>query len=216
MKVARRTSLKLLLAAPTLASWVLPKLSLAQAGKLKATPQDVEGPYYPTSWEGEVDNDLTFYKGKPYNGGIPMALGGLVRGENAEPVAHARVEIWQIDDVGEYRHPNFGGERPAERGFQGYGRGQVDKSGRYAFKTIKPIGYGGRPPHVHFRVVAQGYQTLTTEMYFVGDNAEGSLWQRLFGGFSSERDLLSVTPKEVGTASVPALEVAFDIVLARA
>jgi protocatechuate 3,4-dioxygenase, beta subunit len=215
MKISRRTGLQFLAAAPLSASWFLSKLSMAQTVKLKPTPQDTEGPYYPKSWAGDVDNDLTTYNGKKYVGGIPMALAGLVRGNSGEILKDARVEIWQIDAEGEYRHPDFGGEGPATRGFQGYGRMQTSDSGLYSFKTIKPIGYGGRPPHVHFRVLADGYRTLTTEMYFAGDNAEGGLYQRLFGGFSKERDLLTVSPKSTRTGTVDTLDTVFDIVLER-
>jgi protocatechuate 3,4-dioxygenase, beta subunit len=217
MKISRRTGLQFLAAAPLTAAWFVSALSNAQTGKLKPTPQDTEGPYYPKSWAGDVDNDLTTYGGKKYAGGIAMALSGLVRGSSGELLKDARVEIWQIDAEGEYRHPDFGGEGPATRGFQGYGRMQTNASGLYSFKTIKPIGYGGRPPHVHFKVIADGYRTLTTEMYFAGENAEGGLYQRLFGGFSKERDLLTVSPKSTRTrtrtGTVETLETVFDIVL---
>lgn len=215
MKVTRRTGLKFLAITTFSASWLLVRFSNANTMKLKPTPQDVEGPYYPKAWTGDVDNDLTTYQGKKYAGGIPMALSGLVRGDRGELVKNARVEIWQIDAEGEYRHPDFGGEGPAHRGFQGYGRVQTNGSGQYTFSTVKPIGYGGRPPHVHFKVIADGYRTLTTEMYFAGDNAEGSLYQRLFGGFSNERDLLTVQPKSTRSGAVEALDTVFDIVLER-
>jgi protocatechuate 3,4-dioxygenase, beta subunit len=216
MKISRRNGFKFLAIAPFSASWLVSKLSMAQTVKLKPTPQDTEGPYYPKAWDGDVDNDLTTYNGKKYAGGIPMALSGLVRGDNGEVLKNARVEIWQIDAEGEYRHPDFGGEGPATRGFQGYGRVQTSGSGQYTFKTVKPIGYGGRPPHVHFKVLADGYLTLTTEMYFAGDNAEGGLYQRLFGGFSKERDLLTISPKSNRSGAVETLDAVFDIVLARA
>ena len=216
MKTSRRTSLNFLAIAPWTASWLFTTLAVAQTNKLKATPQDVEGPYYPKSWSGDIDNDLTTYNGKKYAGGIPMALSGVVRGDSGEILKNVRVDIWQIDAEGEYRHPDFGGESPAMRGFQGYGRVQTTSSGLYQFKTVKPIGYGGRPPHVHFKVVADGYRSLTTEMYFAGDNAEGGLYQRLFGGFSKERDLLTATPKITSAGASESLDVVFDIVLARA
>jgi protocatechuate 3,4-dioxygenase, beta subunit len=215
MKIPRRLSLQLLAAVVLSPMNFFPKRSIAQPFKLKPTPQDVEGPYYPTSWRGEVDNDLTTFNGKKYTGGIPMALRGLVMGDSGEILKDARVEIWQIDDVGEYRHPEFGGEKPAQRGFQGYGWMQTNDSGKYAFQTIKPITYGGRPPHVHFKVIAKGYRTLITEMYFVGENTEGSLYQRLFGGFSKERDLLSVVPTIQRVGTVDMLNAVFDIVLVK-
>jgi protocatechuate 3,4-dioxygenase, beta subunit len=215
MKISRRHGLQFLTIAPLSASWLISKLALAQTTKLKPTPQDTEGPYYPKVWNGDVDNDLTTYNGKKYAAGIPMALSGLVQGDGGEILRNARVEIWQIDAEGEYRHPNFGGEGPAVRGFQGYGRMLTNESGRYTFKTVKPIGYGGRPPHVHFKVIANGYISLTTEMYFAGENAEGGLYQRLFGGFSAQRDQLTVSPKTKRTGAVEELEVVFDVVLER-
>jgi protocatechuate 3,4-dioxygenase, beta subunit len=225
MKISRRKTLGLGLGfitiVPPSALWFLAKLSMAQTSKpnlklnLKPTPQDTEGPYYPKTWEGDVDNDLTTVNGKKYAGGIPMALHGIVKNNTGEILNNAQVEIWQIDADGEYRHPDFGGEGPAERGFQGYGRVQADDKGHYAFKTVQPIGYGGRPPHVHFKVLAEGHVTLLTEMYFAGNNSEGGLYQRLFGGFSKERDLLTVSPKTTRIGAVDALDAEFNIVLAR-
>ena len=216
MKFHRRTSLKFLAFAPFCSSWLTSAPSaqpLAKTARLRPTPQDVEGLHYPKAWRGDVDNDLTTFNGKKYQRGIPMTLSGLIRSENGAILKNARVEIWQIDDAGEYRHPDFGGEGPANRGFQGYGRMQTTDSGRYLFNTIKPIGYSGRPPHVHFKVIADGHQSLITEMYFAGDNAEGSLWQKLFGGVSKERDLLTVSPTINRAGSVETLDVVFDIVL---
>jgi protocatechuate 3,4-dioxygenase, beta subunit len=215
MQIPRRSILKFLVALPAISSWLGPRLASAQVVKLKATPQDVEGPYYPKTWAGEVDNDLTTLNGKQYAGGIPMALSGRVRGDDGSVLKDAMVEIWQIDDVGEYRHPDFGGEGPANRGFQGYGRMRTGDNGQYTFNTIKPIGYSGRPPHVHFKVIAASHRTLTTEMYFAGDNAEGSLYQRLFGGFSKERDLLTVVPKSSRSGALDRMDVVFDVVLER-
>jgi protocatechuate 3,4-dioxygenase, beta subunit len=215
MNIHRRTSLKFLAVAALAAPWLVAKISMAQVAKLKPTPQDTEGPYYPKSWSGDVDNDLTTFSGKKYTGGIPMALSGRVRGVTGEPLNNARVEIWQIDAEGEYRHPDFGGEGPAARGFQGYGRMQTNDAGQYQFKTVKPIGYGGRPPHVHFKVIAEGHQSLTTEMYFAGDNVERGWYQRVFGGFSNERDLLTVSPTVTRSGTIETLDVVFDIVLER-
>ncbi len=214
MKNARRRTLKWLSLAPFSGAWLASNFSFAQT-RLKATPQDVEGPYYPRAWSGDVDNDLTTFNGKKYERGIAMTLAGRIRSEDGALLNNAWVEIWQIDDAGEYRHPDFGGEGPATRGFQGYGRMQTNDGGQYFFKTIKPIGYSGRPPHIHFKVIASGYQYLVTEMYFAGENAEGSVWQKYFGGFSKERDLLTVSPTITRAGADETLAVVFDIVLAK-
>jgi protocatechuate 3,4-dioxygenase, beta subunit len=176
---------------------------------LKPTPQDTEGPYYPTAWAGEVDADLATYQGKPFGRGTPMEIQGRVRDISGGLVAQAQVEIWQCDDTGKYRHPRDDGEGPAQRGFQGFGRMRTAADGAYAFRTIKPVMYGGRPPHVHFRVIAAGFTTLTTQMYFTGENTERSAFS---GGFSQERERLTVTT----TQAAGKLLAAFDLVLAKA
>lgn len=180
--------------------------------KLSATPQDALGPFYPKSWSGEVDADLLSFAGKNYGEGTSMRIDGVVRALDGSAIAGAQIEIWQVDASGKYRHPNDDGEGPAQRGFQGYGRMRTDQAGRYSFRTIKPIGYGGRPAHVHFRVVADNHKALVTQMYFAGESEE----RGGFGfGFSKERDKLTVKPVAGKDGDKTALVAAFDIVLAR-
>ena len=38
--------------------------------------------------------------------------------------------------------------------------------GRYAYTTILPGEYPGRPRHIHYRVSHKGYATLVTQLYF--------------------------------------------------
>ncbi len=179
------------------------------------TPKDVEGPYYPVDWSGELDFDLTTFRGKAYAAGTPLELVGVARNVRGEVLQNARVEIWQADATGKYRHPNDDGEGPALRGFQGFGFATTDSSGRYRFLTIKPAIYTGRPAHIHLRVKAQNYTTLTTQIYFAGENKEGA-FGGLFGRFSTERDKLTVAPKVLDAAGATRLHVSFDVVLAAA
>ncbi len=181
----------------------------AQLSALKPTPQDALGPFYPPQWRGEIDNDLLSLGGKPFVKGTPLALGGRVLATDGRALADAIVEIWQTDDTGKYRHPDDDGEGPAQRGFQGFGRARSDAEGRYSFRTIKPVLYSGRPPHVHFKVVAPGHRPLVTQMYFSGENSE-----RGFNfGFAKERDRLTVTAKPWRDGNRDALTVNFDLVL---
>lgn len=177
---------------------------------LRPTPADALGPYYPVSWTGEIDADLVQLRGRAYAHGIPMLLSGQVLNTHGRPLAAAQVEIWQTDATGKYRHPGDDGEGPAQRGFQGYGRTSTDAGGRYEFRTIKPVIYGGRPPHVHFKVESPGYLTLVTQLYFEGENQERSL----FGGFSRERDRLTIRPGRSQEAGREVLSARFDLVLA--
>jgi protocatechuate 3,4-dioxygenase beta subunit len=60
-----------------------------------------------------------------------------------------------------------------ESGFQGFGRTLTDAQGNYAFRTIRPVPYSGRPPHIHVKVWsgegAQRKELLTTQMYVRGE-----------------------------------------------
>ncbi len=203
----RRHVLHMLAALP-----FIPTALRAQTSAFKPTPQDALGPFYPPKWTGEIDSDLIAFGGETFLKGTPLSLSGRVLSVDGKPLAGSTVEIWQTDDKGKYRHPDDDGEGPARRGFQGFGRTLTDADGRYRFRTIKPVLYSGRPPHVHFRVVASGRKELVTQMYFAGDNRDRS------GnfGFSKERDRLTVTPTALKDGERSGLAVTFDLVLAAA
>src|SRR6185503_11477109 len=92
--------------------------------------------------------------------------------------------------------------------FQGFGAVTVDAEGRYRFRTIKPVPYPGRTPHIHFTVVEAGKRRLTSQMYIEGEpgNARDGLYRSL------GRDAARVTMKLADAAS--GLQGALDIVLA--
>ena len=206
----RRRVLSVLAALPVATATVFPRLLHAQTAKLKATPQDALGPFYPPKWSGEIDADLIAFGSGAYTEGTPLTITGIVRDTDGAPLINAHVEIWQTDATGKYRHPDDDGEGPAKRGFQGFGRAVTDAEGRYRFRTIKPVLYSGRPPHVHFRVVASGRKELVTQMYFAGDNKErGGDY-----GFSKERDRLTVRPTTLKDGERSGLAAVFDLVLA--
>ncbi|MDP7378397.1 MAG: intradiol ring-cleavage dioxygenase, partial [Pirellulaceae bacterium] len=53
--------------------------------------------------------------------------------------------------------------------FQGYGRFLTDQKGQYYFRTIKPVAYPGRTPHIHYKVTKGNQHLLTTQMLIKGD-----------------------------------------------
>lgn len=147
-----------------------------------ATPRQSAGPFYPAVPPPEVDNDLTRMTGFERSAmGAATELTGTVRDQADRPIAGARVEIWQCDFNGRYRHPAETGSRPVDPGFQGFGQTLTDKAGRYRFRTIKPVRYPGRTPHIHFAVFVGEARPFVTQMYVAGapENATDFLYQRL-------------------------------------
>ena len=144
--------------------------SLAQV-KLIATPRQTEGPFYPVEWNGDVDADLVQVRGEAAQAMGQIAhVGGRIIDVSSQPIVGAIVEIWQCDANGIYRHPHDGGgARSRDRRFQGRGRAISDASGRYSFRTIRPVAYPGRAPHIHFKVVLPDRRVLVTQMYIFGE-----------------------------------------------
>ena len=112
-----------------------------------------------------------------------MALGqyihiaGRILDEDARPVPHAVVELWQANAAGRYAHPRDTHDAPADPNFPGEGRIFTDAEGNYRFVSIKPGAYpwrnhhnAWRPIHIHLSLFGEGFaQRLITQMYFPGD-----------------------------------------------
>ena len=137
------------------------------AKSLARTPAQTEGPFYPDELPLDTDNDLLVL-----NDDATPALGevthltGRVLTTAGGPVRGATVEIWQADANGNYIHSRgAGGGAARDAGFQGFGRFLTDSTGRYYFRTIKPVPYGGRTPHIHVAVNRGASRLLTTQCY---------------------------------------------------
>lgn len=177
----RRTVTAALIAAPAL--WL--GVRAQPAAIRQATPAQSEGPFYPVSLPKDADFDLLRNGAQNYMRGQPAWLEGSVTDLQGKPVAGAQVEIWQCDEAGHYHHPGDGGK--ADPAFQGFGRVSVAADGRYRFRTIKPVVYGGRTPHIHVKVRLGSRELLTTQLYVQGDpnNERDFLWRRLDAGARS-------------------------------
>ena len=153
----------------------------ALADERPPTPRMTEGPFYPRSFPRDADADLTRVAGE---GGVaegtPLAVSGRVLDRSGRPRAGSRVEIWQCDALGHYHHVGAGREAGDPR-FQGFGAVLTDAEGRYAFRTIRPVPYVGRTPHIHFTVVEEGRRRLTSQMFVEGEpgNARDGLYRHL-------------------------------------
>jgi protocatechuate 3,4-dioxygenase, beta subunit len=149
------------------------------APQRRLTPSQTEGPFYPVKLPKDADFDLLRNGALTYNQGQPSWLEGTVSDVEGRPVSGAHVEIWQCDHAGHYDHPGDGGR--IDKAFQGFGRVAVNAQGEYRFRTIRPVAYSGRAPHIHVKVKLADRELLTTQLYVAGDalNQRDFLWRSL-------------------------------------
>ncbi len=114
--------------------------------------------------------------------GEPCFVSGSIKGLDGEPVAGARIEVWQADSDGFYDVQRAGDEAQRARGVL-----HSLADGRYHFRSIVaepyPIPHDGpvgrmlaalgrhpwRPAHLHFMITAPGYERLVTHVFREGD-----------------------------------------------
>jgi len=179
---------------------------------LAPTPSDVEGPFYPVRLPPDRDFDLTVVQGHARAAqGIRLHLSGRVLDTMGTPLAGARVELWQCDATGHYHHVD--GDRPGDPDFQGYGVVLTDQQGRYRFKTIRPVAYGPRPPHLHVKLAHPDAVPLTTQLYVRGDDDTADPVARAAGRRSRDMLSLALAPRAGDEPGAVAAE--YEFVLER-
>ena len=178
-----------------------------------ATPSATEGPFYPPQWPDDRDADLVRVESAVREaGGETLALHGRVTEIDASPASGAVVEIWQCDMHGIYLHPRDPRVGRRDVAFQGFGRATADPDGRFAFRTILPVPYPGRTPHIHVRVLRDETHRLTTQFYLKDfpQNSRDSQFRRLS---AAERDLVSMIPAAASAGAAVRWDSAVRIVL---
>jgi protocatechuate 3,4-dioxygenase beta subunit len=186
----------------------------AFAEELARTPRLTEGPFYPDKLPLDTDNDLLIV-----NDSITPAIGdithltGKIRDARGNAIKNAVVEIWQVDGRGVYLHSADSGRRQRDTNFQGFGRFTTSSTGEYYFRTIKPVPYPGRTPHIHVKVKKSDRELITTQLFIKGHQQN----QRdgIFRGLRDprERDLVLVDFKPVKESTIGELSARFDIVV---
>lgn len=146
------------------------------------TPRQSAGPFYPPQLPLDDDNDLVHVAGQDTaaKGAVTDLAGRLLNGRG-QPLSGVRIEIWQCDAHGRYRHPHDSGRLPIDPGFQGIGHTVTNNQGRYRFLTIKPVPYPGRTPHIHVVVDPAGERPFVTQLYVAGEpgNAGDFLYRQI-------------------------------------
>jgi protocatechuate 3,4-dioxygenase beta subunit len=142
----------------------------AFAEQLIQTPSQTEGPFYPTQLPLDTDNDLLILNDAitPATGEVTH-LSGRILDAKGDPIRNALVEIWQADRNGVYLHPGSDNGDKRDKNFQGFGRFLTGSTGEYYFRTIKPVPYPGRTPHIHYAVKLKGQDKWTTQCYIKGE-----------------------------------------------
>lgn len=200
------------LASAASGGWLFPTAAIAE-DSLPTPPQSL-GPFYPSTMPVEHDNDLTRVgKGEKRAAGDLTHVSGNVFDTRGKPLAGAQVEIWQCNAFGRYHHPGDASARPLDPNFQGYGRTLTDAAGGYYFRTIKPVTYPGRAPHIHFRLSGPSIADLATQLYIAGhpqNDDDGLL--RSVRSQRARDSLLAIFEKIAG---VDEWRAKWDIVVAR-
>ena len=111
-----------------------------------------------------------------------VTMFGRVVDTDGQGVPHAWIDAWQTDAAGLY---DLQAHDPSVMDMRG--RVQCDETGRFHFRTVKPLGYsipmdgpvgamvkrqdrhGMRPAHIHLLVQAPGFRELVTALYLADD-----------------------------------------------
>jgi protocatechuate 3,4-dioxygenase beta subunit len=184
------------------------------AEELTRTPPQTEGPFYPVNLPLDTDNDLIIV-----NDALTAAVGeithlsGRILDGKGEPFRNALVEIWQVDANAAYLHKGSANHAARDGNFQGFGRFLTGSTGEYYFRTIKPVPYPGRTPHIHFAVKVKGKDKFTTQCYVKGEpqNEKDGIYQ----GIRDPKARASVTVdfQPIRGSRIGELSARFDIVL---
>ena len=114
--------------------------------------------------------------------GEHLALALQLADARGRAIDGAEVEIWQCDALAAYRHPGVAAEPGRfDPGFQGFGAARSGRDGGVRFRTIRPVAYPGRTPHIHVKLRHPSFGETTSQLFVDGDagNERDFLWRRL-------------------------------------
>ncbi|AOW19809.1 dioxygenase family protein [Urechidicola croceus] len=152
-----------------------------------------EGPYYTENPPILSDNNLA----SDTEEGIRLSISGIVKTlDCAVTIPNTEIDIWHANHDGEY-----------SRGTNYNLRGKIysNSEGFYSFNTIFPGKYKNgnryRPCHIHIKITPPGYPTLTTQLYFEGDeNIPGDPAASITDGeFDATNRIISLTTNYDGS-----------------
>jgi protocatechuate 3,4-dioxygenase beta subunit len=161
----------------------------ALAQQRRALARMTDGPFYPPrAWrEAWPDQDADLSRvaaGSSLRSakGEHLGLELMLADTQGRVIDKAEVEIWQCDVLQAYRHPSVKlAAGQFDDGFQGFGATRSNEQGLARMRTIKPVAYPGRTPHIHIKVRHASFGELTSQLFVAGDpgNARDFLWRSL-------------------------------------
>jgi protocatechuate 3,4-dioxygenase beta subunit len=186
----------------------------AFAEELLRTAAQTEGPFYPDKLPLDTDNDLIIV-----NDTLTPAVGtiahvsGKVLDTHGDPIRNALVEIWQCDANGAYLHSRSDNGGKRDGNFQGFGRFLTGTSGEYYFRTIQPVAYPGRTPHIHYKIKKGKKELLTTQCYIKGHpgNERDGIWRSVRDPKARNSITVDFTP--IKESKIGEVAAKFDLII---
>jgi protocatechuate 3,4-dioxygenase beta subunit len=184
---------------------------------LQITPPQIVGPFYPVGVHPDTRGDLVRpIRARGDAEGELLYVRGQVLTAAGRPVAGARIELWQANAAGKYRHASDINSAALDPNFNGFAALTTDAGGHYQVRTIKPGGYPAaygeiRPPHIHFTVDGR-VDRLVTQMYFAGEPENQT--DRWLNSAPQPEQLIVTLQRAPRDLDVRAVVADFDIVLA--
>ncbi|MBW2451051.1 MAG: intradiol ring-cleavage dioxygenase [Deltaproteobacteria bacterium] len=124
-------------------------LNAVETDRCPPTQEDEMGPFY------RPGAPLRSVVGQGH-----VLLGTVKAAVDCEPIAAALIEFWMTGPDGWYD--------------DAYRAAVITgQSGTYRFESHYPGLYASRPAHIHIRVSAEGFETLTTQYYLQPDQTDG-------------------------------------------
>jgi protocatechuate 3,4-dioxygenase beta subunit len=167
------------------------------------TPGALLGPFYRGHSPEYADGATIVADGSP---GAPLFVKCRVINTDGKPVKNALVDVWQASPVGLYENQD-----PDQPDMNLRGRFHTDAEGYFRFRSVRPAGYPVpthgpvgrllehqhrhpyRPAHIHFVVIAEGYDTLISQVFaddseYLGSDVVFGVNRSLVGKFAAHED----------------------------
>ena len=169
-------------AAASATALILPR-AFGQPRTCTVTPDSGEGPFY-------FDASLVRSDLSGGQAGAPLEFAvQVLRARDCAPLRGARLDVWQANALGLYsgyeRQEGVGGVSVAPAIGATFLRGTqfADADGWVRFKTVYPSWYGGRTPHMHFKIFVDSREVVAGQAFFDDEvNAE------IFGNWDPYRE----------------------------